>query len=172
MVSILFAATTGEGLKWIREIWVEVSERIQNASPFIHLFGKFRFSEKMVTLDLESTDAAGRVLHPSPKRRDVGRGVWRGWPRVGAASNIYFIFFKIHDDTARFAPTWLDSRRTGLIQPESSLIGHLGPYRPPIQPKQVGNDRNRPKSAVKLARATEILTSDVFLAFFFLCFVN
>ena len=65
VVSILFAATNGEGLKWIGEIWVEVSERIQNASPFIHLFGKFRFGVKMVTLDQEQylISSCGRFKH-------------------------------------------------------------------------------------------------------------
>ena len=33
---------------------------------------------KDLSFSLESTDAAGRVAHPSPTRRDAGRGVQRG----------------------------------------------------------------------------------------------
>ena len=76
-----------------------------------------------------------------------------------------------------FVPTWLDSRRTGfdsrwigLIRPESGRIGHIGLYWPAIDTAEIG--RKRPKSTLKLAGTAKILTSEVFLAFFFLCFVN
>ena len=50
-----------------------------------------------------------------------------------------------------FTPTWLNSRQTGLIRPNSSCIGHIGSYRPSAdtaetcwkRPKHAGNDRNR-----------------------------
>ena len=70
--------------------------------------------------ELESTDAVGRVPHPSPTRLPSR------WCHVWAS----FFFFG-------FAPTRLDSRqfgfdshRTGLIRPESGHISHISPYRP------------------------------------------
>ena len=111
---------------------------------------------------LESTDEAGRVAHPSPTRRDAGRGVRRGWPHVGAASEFYlFIYFSwICANSAQFA----------LNQDDSARIRPYWPYQVVSAGDWYG--RNRPKLASKLAGAVEILTSDVFLAFFFLCFVN
>uniref|UniRef100_A0A7N2KKH6 Kinesin motor domain-containing protein n=1 Tax=Quercus lobata TaxID=97700 RepID=A0A7N2KKH6_QUELO len=45
----------------------------------------------------------------------------------------------------RFAPTRLDSRRTGLIRPE---LGHIGPYRPATDMADTAETcRNRPKQA-------------------------
>ena len=50
---------------------------------------------------LESTDAAGRVLHLSPTRPDEGRSVQHGCIRVGAASKLFF-FSRIRADLGRF----------------------------------------------------------------------
>ena len=85
---------------------------------------------------------------------------------VDRASVLHLCFFFF----LRFAPTRLDSRRTGLIRPESGRISHIGQYRPATDTAETG--RNRPKSAVKIAGEAEILASDAFLALFFLCFVN
>ena len=98
-----------------------------------------------------------------------GRGWEGGAPEFDAVDrasvpHLSFFFFL---DSRRIG---FDSRQTGLIQPESGRIGHIGLYRPATNPAKTG--RKRPKSALKLAGAAEILTSDVFLAFFFLCFVN
>ena len=77
---------------------------------------------------------AGRVPHPSPTRLPARR----------CRVCVFFFFSQIHTDSARFAPTRLDSRRigfdsrrTGMIRPESVCIGHIG-RRPiwPIWPKQ------------------------------------
>ena len=81
---------------------------------------------KSIDNELESTDAAGRVPHPSPTRPDAGRGVRLCCPRVGATSELFFIS-RIRTDSTQFAPTRLDSRRIELIRPES---GHIGSYRP------------------------------------------
>ena len=75
------------------------------------------------------------------------------------------------------------SGRRGPNRADLVRIGHIGQYRPMTDaadkaetgrnlPKQAGIGRNRPKSAVKIAGEAEILTSDAFLALFFLCFVN
>ena len=55
----------------------------------------------------------------------------------------------------------------------SAILVNIG-QRPiwPIRPKQAGICQNRPKSAVKISGDAEILTSNAFLALFFLCFVN
>ena len=133
---------------------------------------------------LESTDAAPEVPHPRPTWRDAGRGVRRGCPRVGPRLRFFFFFSWIRTDSARFASMQLDSCRIGfdsrrirLIRPKSGRIGHIGSYRPAadtaeIGRKTAGTGRKRPKLALKLAGAAEILTSDVFFAFFFLCFMN
>ena len=64
--------------------------------------------------ELESTDAAGRVPHPSLMRLPSRRcHVWA--------------FFFFNWDSRRFG---FDSRRTGLIRPESGHISHIGSYRP------------------------------------------
>ena len=57
---------------------------------------------------LESTDAAPAVPHPCPTRRDAGRGVQRGCPRVGPHLGFFFFFF------LGFAPMRLDSCRIGF----------------------------------------------------------
>ena len=110
----------------------------------------------------------------------------RGWEGVALASNAawfrtrrpmqlparqcrVWVFFSLG-----FAPTWLDScridfdsRRIGLIWPES---GRIGLYQ--LTTDTTETCQKRPKSALKLVETAEILTLEVFLAFFFLCFVN
>ena len=71
---------------------------------------------------LESTDAAGKVLHLSPTRPNEGRSVQHGCIRVGAASKLFFFFLG-------FALTWLDSRRFTLNRADSARIGSYQPYR-------------------------------------------
>ena len=104
---------------------------------------------------LGSTDAAERVLHPRP--------TWDATSDAVAHASLlhlsFFFFFCL-----RFAPTWLDSRRIGF---NSRQIGLIRP-----KSGRIGRRSIRPKSASKLTGTTEILTSEVFLAFFFLCFVN
>ena len=79
---------------------------------------------------LDSTDAAGRVPHPSPTWPDAGRSVWRGWPSVGVASEFFFFFF------------FFDSRWTGLIRPESGRIGQQPKW--PKRTETVKTGRNWP----------------------------
>ena len=125
------------------------------------------FKEILASLihSLESTDAAGRVPQPRLTRLPTH------WCRVW----VFFFFFpQINADLARFVPTQLDSRRIGfdlrrigLIWPE---LGRIGSYWPVAKTAETG--WKWPKSALKLIRTAEILTLEVFLAFFFLCFVN
>ena len=139
---------------------------------------------------LESTDAAPKVPHPHPTRRDAGRGVRRGCPRVGPRLRLfYFIFFSwIRADSAQFAPMRLDScrigfdsRRIGLIRPKSGRIGHIGTYRPAADTadttetgrktaetgrngrKQAETGQKRPKSALSMAVKSETC---ILLSFF------
>ena len=75
----------------------------------------------IITRNLESTDAAGRVPHPSPMR-DAASDM------VDCASvpclSFFFFFSRIRTDTARFAPNRL---RFTLNWADSAKIG---PYRP------------------------------------------
>ena len=95
----------------------------------------------------------------------------RGWegaaPKSDAASDAvdrasvprlrfcFFFFSQIHANLGRFAPTRLDSRRigfdlrrTGLIQPESGRISHIGQYQPATDTADTAETcRNRPKQA-------------------------
>ena len=118
-------------------------------------------------------------LHHTPRKHG------RSWEGAAPASDTVArmlvprqsFFFWICADLARFVPTRLDLRqidfdscRTELIRPESGRIGHIGSYRLATDMAKTG--RKRPKLALKLAGTTEILTSNVFFAFFFLCFVN
>ena len=96
--------------------------------------------------DLESMDAAGRVPHLSPTWLPVRR--CRVW--------VFFFFFfsRIRADSAsiRAKPGWFGQNR----------VISAGDW----------NGWNRPKLALNLAGTAEILTSEVFRAFFFFCFVN
>ena len=107
----------------------------------------------LLSPDLESTDVAPEVPHPRPTRRDAGRGVRRGCPRVGPRLRFFFFFFsRIRADSALFAPMRLDScrigfdsRRIGLIRPKSGRIGHIGSYRPAAD--TAGTGQKRPETA-------------------------
>ena len=131
----------------------------------------------VVCCNLESTDAAPGVPHPRPTRRDAGRGVRRGCPRVGPHRRLFYFFFFswIRADSARFAPMRLDScqigfdsRRIGLIRPKSGRIDHIGSYRPAADTaetgrKTAGTGRKRPKSALNMAVKAE---NCILLSFF------
>ena len=97
---------------------------------YIFKFIKFNLNHR-----LESTDAVGRVPHQSPTRPDAASDAdaLASVPRL----SVFFL---------GFAPTQLDShqfgfdsRRIGLIRPESGRIGHISLYWPAIE---IG--RNRP----------------------------
>ena len=109
---------------------------------------------------LGSTDAAERVLHPRP--------TWDATSdAVAHASILHLSFFflpRIRADMARFT---LNRLQFASNQVNSAKIRL---YWPAIDTAKTG--RKRSKSALKLTGTAEILTSEVFLAFFFLCFVN
>ena len=143
------------------------AKNIENQSS--HLPYTLLIYQSLLSKKLESTDAAGRLPHLRPMRPNAGHGIWCSYPRIGAASEFFFFL--------GFTPTQLDSHRIdfdwcriGLIQPESGRIGHIGLYWPATDTAETG--RKWVKSALKLVGTAEILTSVVFLAFFFLCFVN
>ena len=107
---------------------------------------------------------------------DTSRKNRRGWEGAAPASDavarasvprLSFFFFFFSSDSGRIG---FNSCRIRLIRPESGRIGHIGLYWPAIDTAEIG--RKRPKSTLKLAGTAKILTSEVFLAFFFLCFVN
>ena len=117
--------------------------------------------------DLESTDAASEVPHPRPMRDTASDVVAHASIRVCV---FFFFFSRIHADSARFAPMQFDlcrigfnSCRTGLIQPQLGRIGHIGSYQPAAYtaetgrkwPKHAGNNRNRSKSALNMARKAQ-----------------
>ena len=110
---------------------------------------------------LESTDAASDAV-----------------ARVSHRVCIFFFFSRIRTDSARFAPMRLDScrigfdsRRTGLIRPKSSRIGHIGSYRPAVDTADSAETgqktaeicRKRPKSALNMAGKSETC---ILLSFF------
>ena len=101
----------------------------------------------------------------------------RGWEGAAPASDAVAraavprlsFFFSLG-----FAPTRLKSRRTGfdscwigLIRPES---GHIGSYRTATVTAETG--RNRPWIWPEKPKLSPQRHSNVFLAIFFLCFVN
>ena len=119
---------------------------------------------------LECTDAAPEVPHPRPTRRDAGRGVRRGCPRVGPRLGFFFFFFfsdsrrlgSIRADAARFVPNRL---RFASNRADSAKIGS---YRPiadtaEIGRKTAGTGRKRPKSALNMAVKAETC---ILLSFF------
>ena len=102
-----------------------------------------------------------------------------------ALVRVYFFFFsRICADAARFVPNRLRFVPNRLqFAPNQADSAKIGPYRPyqvvsasdrygRNKPETAEIGRKRPKLALKLAGAAEILTSDVFFAFFFLCFMN
>ena len=105
-----------------------------------HIF--LQQSAWMVYYQLESTDAAGRVAHPSPTQLTACR------------CRVWFFFSRIRADSARFALMRLDSRQIGfhsrrirLIQPKSGRISHIGSYRPATDTAETG--RNRPWNSLE-----------------------
>ena len=121
---------------------------------------------------------AGRVLHQSSTWPDAGCGVWRSCPRVGTAFKLFFFFFLGFASTRlQFTPNRADSARIGLYQPVIEMAE--------ICLKSCWNSRNQlwmrpkyPKSVIPqfyyeyLLLLLCCLFWFVFLAFFFLCFVN
>ena len=85
----------------------------------------------LLEVKLESTDTAPEVPHLCLTRPNARCGVQRGYSRVSPRLHFFFFFFRwIRVDSARFAPTRLDScqigfdlRWTGLIRPKSGRIG-------------------------------------------------
>ena len=105
-----------------------------------------------------ASDTAGTPQTVRPCRVGPRRATWQVPNRADAA--------EIGADVAQIGPT----RSVLAVSAISVNIG-----RRPIQPIRLKQARiclNRPKSAVKIAGEAEILTSDAFLALFFLCFVN
>ena len=118
-----------------------------------HIF--LQQSAWMVYYQLESTDAAGRVAHPSPTQLTACR------------CRVWFFFSRIRADSARFALMRLDSRQIGfhsrrirLIQPKSGRISHIGSNRLAAdmadtaetgrnRPKHAKNGRNRPWNSLE-----------------------
>ena len=80
--------------------------------------------------ELESTDAAGRVPHPSLTWRDAGRGVRRSWSRVSAASEFFFFFL----DSRWLGSIWANAAWFAPNQADSAILSRIG--RRPIRPKQ------------------------------------
>ena len=101
----------------------------------------------------------------------------RGWEGAASKSDAvdrtsvprlsFFFFLGFAPNRLRFAPNRL---RFAPNRADSARIRSYRPYRVVLAGDRYG--RNRLKSVLKLAGAAEILTSDVFLAFFFLYFVN
>ena len=107
----------------------------------------------------------------------------RGWEGAAPESDavdrasvprLFFFFFsdsrRLGSIRAESASIRAESACFGRFRPVSAISVHIG-WRP-IRPKQAEIGRNMPKSALKLAGEAEFLTSDAFLALFFLCFVN
>ena len=127
--------------------------------------------------NLESTDMAGRMPHPRPTRLDTGHGVRRGCPHIGATSEFFFFFSSdshqlgsIRTDAARFVPNRLQFAPN---RADSAKIRPYLPYRVVAAGDQYGRyGRNRPWIWPEKPKFSPYRHSNVFLAFFFLCFVN
>ena len=141
---------------------------------------------------LWSTDAAGRVPHWSPTQPDAGCSIRCGCPHVGAAFELFFFFF-FH----RFVPTWLDSRQLGFNSRRfkayfgqnravwPNWVIRLATEMAKIGLESCQNSRNQLWMRSKHLKSVLpqfyseylllllcFLFCFVFLAFFFLCFVN
>ena len=92
-----------------------------------HIF--LQQSAWMVYYQLESTDAAGRVAHPSPTQLSACR------------CRVWFFFSRIRADSARFA---LNRLRFEPNRAVSAVSGMFRPYRSVSANDRYG--RNRPKS--------------------------
>ena len=107
--------------------------------------------------ELESTDAAPEVPHPSPSGTQRPTRL----PARRSASGFFFFFFsQIHADSTQFAPTRLDScqigfdsHQTGLIRPKWGCIRHIRSYRLAADTAETG--RKRPKSALNMVGKAE-----------------
>ena len=119
-----------------------------------------------IIFELESTDAAGRVPHPCPTRL----------PACRCRVYVFFFFFCswIHADSARFTPTRLDSHRRSSIHAKSASIDAEPCWFGHNRAISAGNryGRNWPWIWPEKPKLSPQRHSDVFLAFFFLCFVN
>ena len=108
-----------------------------------------------LTMYLESTDAARRVPHPSPTRPNA---VTRA--SVLCLSFFFFFFPRIRADSAsiRTEPGWFGQNRA-----VSAILGRISRR---LKQAEIGLESSRN------SRNSHLRHSNVFLAFFFLCFVN
>ena len=79
----------------------------------------------------------------------------------------FFFFPRIRTDSASIRANLC---RTWLIRPESGRIGQIGPYRPTT--KMAKTSQNQPWISLEKPKFPPQRHINVFLAFFFLCFVN
>ena len=108
---------------------------------------------------LESADAAPEVPHPRPTRLPARR-----------TASAFFFFFFLGFEPMRLDSCQIgfDSRRTGLIQPKSSRIGHIELYWPAADTAETGRKkaetrRKLPKSALNMVGKAETC---ILLSFF------
>ena len=111
-----------------------------------------------------------RTRHPAQRTRvRRGRTPRRGRDAVDRASVPCHAAWQL-PNRADAAEIGAEAVQIGPTRSVSAISVNIG--RRPIRSKQAGICQNRLKSAVKIAGEAEILTSDAFLALFFLCFVN